>query len=450
MGHIALSIDQLLLDTGNPRLSSPSNQREVMQAILDDQGEKLYELAESITDDGMSPIDLILVMREKPRSKRFIALEGNRRVAALRILLNPQVLTSLNMKPAPMKRFQLLATNFDRNNVEPIACFEVPNREDAAQWIWLRHTGQNDGKGIVDWSGLAAAKFRGSDPALQALEFVRLYGDLTELQRLRSEKNFPISTLDRLLNTNEVLNAIGVEVVDRKLQSGLPPDELMKPLRKIVVDLIEKKVNSRNLNAKNEQIAYVSSFDSNAQPDLSQIGNLKTLEEIHGSDFGLTPTAAAPKRLPPDPSTRKTIVPPKVRLNVTDNKTAAIFRELRRIKVNDFPNAGAVLFRVFLEHSVDSFFDTHNLSKKYVNKQNRTIDKTLRQKVLEVIDYLVDNEGEDKKNFESVRRGLGDPQSPLSIDLLNRYVHNLFETPRMSDLLSAWNNSQRFFERIWA
>jgi len=124
----------------------------------------------------MSPIDRLLVVREKNGSDRFVALEGNRRVAALRILSNPSVLTGLQLKASLQKRFEELAKSFDRSAVEPIACFEVPTREEGTSWLFLRHTGENEGKGVVAWSGLAASRFRGTDPALQALEFVRSHG----------------------------------------------------------------------------------------------------------------------------------------------------------------------------------------------------------------------------------------------------------------------------------
>ncbi len=52
--------------------------------------------------------------------------------------------------------------------------------------------------------------------------------------------DFPITTLDRLLATPDVRKRIGVEVKNRKLYSALPAAELMKPLRRIVLDLAQR------------------------------------------------------------------------------------------------------------------------------------------------------------------------------------------------------------------
>ena len=54
MGAIDCSIDQLLLNSENPRNESAANQRDALQKILDDQEEKLFVLAEDIVEAGLS------------------------------------------------------------------------------------------------------------------------------------------------------------------------------------------------------------------------------------------------------------------------------------------------------------------------------------------------------------------------------------------------------------
>lgn len=449
MAAVSMSIDQLLLDSENPRIGAAANQRDVLQEILDDQGEKLFVLAEDIVDNGLSPIDRCLVLREKQGSDRFIVLEGNRRVGALKILANPHVLTSLQLKGALQKRLETLAKRFDRKGVEPVECFEVSGRDEATQWIYLRHTGENEGRGVVGWSGLATSRFRGGDPALQALDFVRTYGNLSDDQKRLLGHSFPITTLDRLLSTREVRDLIGVEVAARKLRSGLPADELMKPLRRMVLDLAGKKINVSQLKNKTQQATYVQAFDAADKPALSKKGVVRAIEEIQGKEFPAASSGQPPRRRSSGVSERRTVVSSKARLNVRDNKVAAIFRELRSLKIEDFPNAAAVLLRVFLELSVDCYMEGKGIARKFRNPQNKLLDKTLRQKVTEVVDHLVNKEGHDRKEFQGVVRGLSVGHSPFSMELLHAYLHNRFVTPKTRDLLGAWDDAQRFFERIW-
>jgi hypothetical protein len=54
-----------------------------MQRIIEDQDIKLAILAESIAEDGLNPMDRLLVMKSERKGK-FVVLEGNRRTLALK------------------------------------------------------------------------------------------------------------------------------------------------------------------------------------------------------------------------------------------------------------------------------------------------------------------------------------------------------------------------------
>ena len=78
----------------------------------------------------------------------------------------------------------------------------------------------------------------------------------------------PITTLDRLLSTPSVRTKIGFEIKDDKLLTSLPPDEAIKPLKRIVLDLAEGKENVTKLKLVSQQVAYVSRFGKTDTPDL--------------------------------------------------------------------------------------------------------------------------------------------------------------------------------------
>lgn len=449
MGPVRARIEQLLLDTENPRIGNASSQHDALQKVLDDQGEKLYELAQSIAVEGMSPIDRLLVLREKGGSSRFIALEGNRRVAALRILANPAVLTGLDVKTSQQKRLEDLARTFAKASVEPIDCYEVESRDAGASWVHLRHTGENEGRGVVGWSGHAAARFRGTDPGLQALEFVRTHGNLTDVQKESLGNTFPITTLDRLLATPDVRRRVGVEIKERKLYSALPPDELMKPLRRIVLDLAQKTIRVGRLMSKDQQLEYIDALGKPDKPNLARRGKVRAVETIRHAELRKRPKPAGARRNP-SPADRKVVVSRGAKLNVTDNKVAEILKELKRLKVHDFPHAVAVLLRVFLELSVDSFMDARKLPLHFTDNRGNRRDKSLKAKTREVLDVLVSTGGISRKDLLGVVRAVADARSPLHIDLLHAYVHNRFVTPKPRELFAAWNDAQRFFESIWA
>jgi hypothetical protein len=452
MAAIDLAVEQLLLDSENPRIGNAESQRDAMQKLIDDGDRKLFALAESVVSDGISPLERLLVMREGKNARRYITLDGNRRVAALKILSNPQVLGDLQIRPSLLKRFEELAGKFSLTEVEPIPCYEVADRDEAATWIYRRHTGEDQGRGVVAWSGLARARYRGRDIALQALEFVMKYGNLSDEQKTAIEESFPISTLKRLLSTPDVRKLLGVDVAELHLRSGLPADELIKPLKRIVLDLLEREIVVTEVKNVKQQVAYVQNLDPTDKPDLRTEGKMRLVDEILGKDFATPPEQQSRrKRQPADPSQRRNVIPSKLKLNfANESRPAGIFNELKAIRAEDAPNAGSVLLRVFLELSVDCYMEKHKMSTRVkVPIQNKTVDKKLKAKVREVVKHLVD-QGGDERHFAAVVRGLDNAHSPFSIDLFNDYVHNRFVTPKPGDLMRTWDDGQRFFERLWA
>lgn len=448
MAGIQLRFSTLLLDLENPRISKAGSQREALQKIIEDQDIKLIVLAESIIADRLSPMDRWLVIKSPTDKGKYTVLEGNRRLAAIRILHNAAVLDDLEVRAPIKKRFEALAEQFELGSIDPIDCFEVRERGEAATWINQRHTGENKGRGIVDWGGVATARFRGRDPALQALELVLKHGDLSNEEQDIVEDHFPITTLDRLLGTPGVRAQIGVEISNAKLKTNLPPSEVIKTLRRIVLDLANEVVNVTKLKSKDQQVAYISNLGKDL-PDLSKrSGTPKPVDVLAESDFKPSAQDVRIKSKPrPKAPVRKSLVPRDCHLTVSNAKIAAIVKELRWLPLADAPHAISVLFRVFLEQSVDHYLDKESVSLQTVTPGGK-VDKKLRKKVEEAIEVMVKT-GTDKKNLAGVSKGIADKNSPLHVDTLHNYVHNRFYAPTERDLKVAWDNAQVFFENIW-
>lgn len=446
MGAAPLRISDLLLDLRNPRMKGATNQREALEQMIADQGDKLIVLAEDIVVAGMCPIDRILVMRSLEDASKFTVLEGNRRVAALKMLANSAVLTGIHVPSKIKKKFEAISRGFKRTQVEPLDAYEVASREEGNRWIELRHTGANNGRGVVDWKGYETARFRGSNsPALQVLDFVRAHGQFTDKELSALETGFPVTTLDRLVRTPAVREKIGLFLNGGVVQAIVSGPQVIKPLRKIVLDLATKKVNVSRLKSKDQQVAYVNGFSDDDTVDLSDQLDPKPLAGISDADF----KSSRKKRTPRPSSERNTVAPKTLRLAISDDRIQRIYWELQHLKVDDFPNAAAVLIRVFLEMSVDHFLTKHSISLYETTKSGHTNEKKLNTKVKDAVDKLVSG-GAKAKDFISVTTGIDKASSPLYTGLLNAYVHNQYLTPKGRELVSTWSDAQPFFERMWA
>jgi hypothetical protein len=446
MPEIKLKISDLVLDNDNPRITHAEGQQEALQKIVKDQKSKLVKLAQSIVEHGLNPMDRLLVLRLNLKPERFIALEGNRRVAVFKILTNPSVMSGLEM-PAPMKTLlEREAGKFSKAKIEPISCFEMGARQDGDYWLELRHKGEKQGAGIVDWSYQQALRFRNRPPVIQALDMVTERGGLTAYQRSKIADRFPTSTLQRFIDDRKVRKALGLDVKKGKLVTELPADEVLKPLKRIVIDLATKQRQVGSLMKTQQMLDYVSSFTKKDLPDLTKArGTERTVDEIPIVEFGKGRPTTTRRR--PDPSDRKEVVPRGCQLNVTDNRISQIYKELRTLKLVDARNAIAVLLRVFLELSVDHFLENNGGSLSYQDGTRERFKK-LDKKLAEVVDLLV-SMGVRRTTFAMVIRSLSVETSPMNIELFHLYVHDRFAAPSPERLTAAWDHAQPLFEKIW-
>jgi len=415
MSTTPLTIDNLELDLENPRITRAMDQRDAMQKILREQKVKLINLAESIAVRGLNPMDRFLVLKS-PRQGKFIVIEGNRRILVIKLLNNTPLIADLEMPETFRKRLHKAAQNFDLKSIEPIDCFEVADRAEGNEWVRQRHMGEDAGRGVVDWSALASSRFRGRDPALQALDFVLEHASLTDDQKDQIVNGKFITTLDRLLSTPSVRSAIGFDIGNDKLMTELPPEEALKPLKRIILDLAEKKINVTRLKSKDQQNDYIGALKAADRPNLSKkSGTAVAIEAVKESDFGARPSPGGKKSRAGRTASRTTVVPRNCRLRIPVNKIAGIFEELRSLQLSKHKHAIAVLLRVFLEMSVDEYLvKTAGAKLTFVPpKTNRSVDKNLRTKVQETIAHLVTS-GANAKDFIGVYAGTrGDESSVL-------------------------------------
>src|SRR5688572_5959220 len=88
---LAIEPPKLFIDEENPRIAEPNEgQHKALQSLAHLLGPKLQALAAHIITHGINPSDLPIVMAFVDQSERYTVLEGNRRLAAIRALENPE------------------------------------------------------------------------------------------------------------------------------------------------------------------------------------------------------------------------------------------------------------------------------------------------------------------------------------------------------------------------
>ncbi len=429
MDRESVNIADLKLDGANPRHDPATSQRDIIAALLAEDGTKLAKLAEDIATNGLSPIEAFLVLKEPGPS--YTVIEGNRRLASVKLLANPD-LTGIHKYAA---RFRALKKKMAAPITE-VSCAIVTSREDAKHWQVLRHHGQSEGRGVVPWDTEASTRFfsrRGShaEKALAVIDVLeksypgnkKLQDDLKDVR-----KNRP-TTFGRLVSDPFVRGRLGLEISPDV--EGHYPSELLEPaIARILSELTAGTITVSGLKSKDQRRKYVLSLGTELPDEAAYEPDARPLVPAG------TPRPPSPKPKPA-PKPAKTATKPLfdgVHLTNLGGRIADILTELQQLDVDRFSNAGAALLRVVIELAVTEV----HVKKGWATGRNVKLRDMVKKCVHEL-----DLTDKDTK-YQSVRAGLNDSSSMFAVDTVHAYLHNPHFKPVPSELRSQASNYSAF------
>jgi hypothetical protein len=426
MDNKTIGIASLLLDPENPRHDVVTSQREALLAIIVEEKSKLATLAADIAENGLSPLDRVLVIKAGRNSRNYIVVEGNRRIAAVKLLHNPDLADGTEIGAA-IKRIAAAA----QSPPHEVECAIAGSRDDAKHWMVLRHTGEQDGAGVVPWNALASGRFhaRPGSQTAKAITFIdgvqSAYPDNDKIQDALAEiAANRITTLGRLVADPDFRDHLGFEDDNGKLVTHYPVAALEAILERILGDLATH-MSVTQLKTKDQRAAYLARIPKPKgtayQPSAKPL-----------STGGAATTRGTTIRRPAKPgSPFKDLDVGKLSPRLTD-----ILQELRKLDLTKFPNAAAILTRVLLELSVDDF----------IAKKGLATDGELKKRIRRCLD-TVDPSKRDTK-YQGVRAGLSDGTSIFAVATLHGYVHNRNFHPTPTDVRNIVGNLKPFLQAM--
>jgi hypothetical protein len=428
MKHAEISVADLLLDVENPRHPLASNQREAIGLLLDDASDKIVKLAEDIAANGLSPIDEMLVLQN--RNGTYTVLEGNRRIATIKLLSTPNLAAGRSVEA----EFKKLATR--ANLPAGIRCAVATSREEARHWLELRHTGQNEGAGVVPWNAESTQRFRrqkGSQ-ADRAISFIDAVAkaypkDASIGAAAKDVAKEKLTTLGRLVSDPDVRAALGISFSDGEMLAHHSAAELRPAVSRMLGDLAGS-LTVTELKTKAQRKKYVGKM-KDVLPDAQNYS--PSARPLSGGSALKTPVRR--------PTAAKTSKPPNhlfTSVNVSNlgSRIQAILLELKTLDLDKFPNAASVLLRAVIELSVDQVFDVKGWSKQGEFK-NR-VKKCLT---------AIDSTNRDPA-YQAVRAGLQDGTSMMAVATMHAWVHNPQWHPVATDLRQVAENYSPFLTAL--
>jgi hypothetical protein len=470
-----VKVINLLIDPYNPRIPGSNaslSQRDLIADLVEN--DKVIELARSIVDNGYYPVEALIVIEEN--QKKYV-IEGNRRLAALKLLLSPEIAPE-NWE----RRFRALSNRIDLNIIKKVKVILAPSREAAAPVIMSKHTRSQ----IESWSPLMQAKFyknlvgRGltvedisnqynlqPSEITDALQRYMMYAIACSLElsdeiakKVQNPREFTITNLERLYKNPNVNNFLGISFdTNKRLVGSIAVNEFKKGYTKIVTDIATGKVHSRNLNTTKEMDDYLGSFAGDA-PNLQKKGKF-TAETLLSAAVtkGLSSTQGKTRKKRSKPkSTPLALIPRAYSCDVNNQRINDVFNELKKLRLAQYPNAVGLMFRSLLELSLGYYLDrTEHLIKMRDAKQQKlaqkgqNLPKDWHPTLTEMLQYVVDKDTDIISNgnlLRALKKLISQKTDLLSIDTLNLFVHNEHFYPNEEMLRDFWKQLGGLFEII--
>ena len=229
---------QIFLDLENPRHEMFTLESEVIDYLC--RHENILPLAEDIVKNGLNELELIGLIPDENSdddSPAFFVAEGNRRVCALKLLLDPDRAPSKYRKG-----FEQLATTWA--GMDPLQCALFESRDAVDLWLTRIHDGEQDGIGRRKWNADQSQRHSGSAKnkiAMHVLDYAEESGLIS-----KEARKGKLTTATRYLTKKPVQEAFGLDVSDlEKIRTSKSKNDFDALLGKFVADLQNNNANSR-------------------------------------------------------------------------------------------------------------------------------------------------------------------------------------------------------------
>lgn len=439
--NIEVSITDLFLNNSNPRFNPVEDQVEAFEAMILDQKDKLVSLAEHIVENGLNPLEKILVSEI---NGKYVVQEGNRRVAVLKFLNNPNLITA---DKKIRDKFIVLSSKVDISIFKKIPCVLSNDSQYNNKWVSLKHTGENGGAGIVKWDAQQTERFKSLINTKRQFFLEELIcrddipSDIRDKLSQVKKTNF-----DRIVQDPDMRKFLGISYSEGKysLDEEFITPQLKLVLQDLVDDMSVGKIYQkrdrqeyiRELRERLENTDYVNYQDTDNEHNNKKQSFYEKINK-EGDNFNNNFT----KRRQGYFQNRKCLIPSNTNIPIQNPRIKKIYKELKELELSLFPNAIAVLFRVFVELSIDNYLKEKRISIKQ--------DAKLSQKVSAVKDYFISNNIMHKNELHSVEMMISQPTESKSIRTFHQFVHNSQVTPSVDDLKNSWDDLSSFVRALW-
>ncbi len=454
------------MDEENPRHDKINGQREILNWHVEHLGSKLILLMRSLAENGQSDIDKVLVTPVKGVPDKYVVKEGNRRIAALKLLSDPSLCDD------DLFRRRIESVNVSDQLSFDIDCVNIKDQRRVAWLMGLRHLGEQGGVGTSKWG--AVEKDRHTQDVLGGnrywrslyfIDYAKAHGLITDQQVARL--NDRITTLDRLISNKDFKSTLGVVYKDRNVQITIPEDIHRLLLGSVLEQISLPDFKVKELYDSDKKFDFLTRVVEQAKiaqekAALGLNGKLGVEEDSSGiKDSVYSPGLAVAeqntksaaedekaklieKQLPkktrkaPDPAKRDKLFIGSITIPSVESKCSRLYNQIDSLKLSEHGLVVACAARALVDISMQIYIDEFSLVAP--EKRNRFGQIPLPDMIKVCAEHLFSNGHISKDLKGSIMSGeVSNPNSFASPQALHSFLHGRYQNS-MEGLKAAWES----------
>lgn len=448
---ISADLGALYLWLDNPRLLTPqTDEMRCFEQLMSDN--RFMALLNDIAKNGIGISPIVISSTD---DTGYWVRDGNRRVAALKLLDAPEICPS-GFKGV-QKSIRSLSDKHKKNIPKQIECLYSDDEKAIQKYLFSTHTGEQGGIGQVDWNALmqAAFDYESGVNGKYSLSYRLLL--LGKSYGFRFDNDFPITTLDRLPLADFCKRSkISVpKNVQKSLTIKNDSQSVIDAVVRVLSDVGDKNISvstsddgSTSVRGSGKPKEYIEriigEYDIVRAAGEKSSGAKNFVSNQGGND---EPKIKQPTRKP-NPAIseeRAKFIPSKRFTKVPKQyvKESDIFSEMLKLKSQDVSITCIVMLRVFLESTLKVTAKVIGVRwKPGLGKMTETvalklyelgdIDKPLRDSIVK----LSGKEIQLAKAF-------------FTIDTIQEFVHSAHAHPDKAIVNIFWNRLDPFIASCW-
>lgn len=203
-----ININKIVNYYENPRHEIAQDEKDTLKKLFESVGNQyMLNLAKDIMENGLLGNQQIVVVYND-KIKKYVVYEGNRRIAAMKLLLNPNYFDFLD-KPS-LDKARTISKQLQKK-INQVSCY-VTNEDDAFFIMERSHSGEDKGRGVKSWNSREKDIFKARRSEKKTLSYlvdfyIRKYFNDFDITTI-----IPFTTIQRIFGNRKIKSKIGLDI----------------------------------------------------------------------------------------------------------------------------------------------------------------------------------------------------------------------------------------------